>query len=363
MNLKKELGQFYTTNYKYILQNLYIPSCFNGIIIEPFCGKGNLIPFINDCIEKNGNIDKIQIECYDIESNESWIIKRDTLNNPPNYLNKFVITNPPYLARNKTNDKIIFDKYKENDLYKCFLRELISNCCYGGILIVPLNFFSSIRSSDIKLRNDFFNIYKIIIINIFEEKVFNDTSYTVVSFLFIKKSNLCEIDNSDIDELTKIIIHPSLKEIKHNFSKNNNYMIGGDIYNLKLNNSYSITRISSKNKDSCYNTNINVKCIDDNENNKIKLIFVNDVKDIYIDTTPNLSGRTYATLNISPKIDLEKQKELVNKFNKYFNDYREKYHSLFLSNYRESKDIARKRVSFDLIYMIVEYILENFELF
>jgi len=363
MNLKKELGQFYTTNYKYILQNLYIPSSFNGTIIEPFCGKGNLIPFINDSIEKNEKKDKITIECYDIESDESWIIKRDTLNNPPNYLNKFVITNPPYLARNKTNDKIIFDKYKENDLYKCFLRELLSNYCYGGILIVPLNFFSSIRSSDIKLRKDFFSIYKIIIINIFEEKVFNDTSYTVVSFLFIKKSNLCEIDNSNIDEPTKIVIHPLLKEIKHDFSKNNNYMIGGDIYNLKVNNTYSITRITSKNKDSCYNTNINVKCIDDNGNNKIKLIFVNDAKDIYIDTTPNLSGRTYATLNISPKIDLEKQKELVNKFNKYFNDYREKYHSLFLSNYRESKDIARKRVSFDLIYMIVEHILENFELF
>lgn len=355
MNLKKELGQFYTTNYKYILQNLYIPSSFNGTIIEHFCGKGNLIPFINDSIEKNGNKDKITIECYDIESNESWIIKRDTLNDPPDYLNKFVITNPPYLARNKTNDKIIFDKYKENDLYKCFIRELICNCCYGGILIIPLNFFSSIRSSDIKLRNDFINIYKIIIINIFEEKVFDDTSYTVVSFLFIKKNNL--------DEPTKIVIHPSLKEIKHDFSKNNNYMIGGDIYNLKLNNTYSITRITSKNKDSSNNTNINVKCIDDNGNNKIKLIFVNDAKDIYIDTTPNLSGRTYATLNISPKIDLEKQKELVNKFNKYFNDYREKYHSLFLSNYRESKDIARKRVSFDLIYMIVEHILENFELF
>jgi len=355
MNLKKELGQFYTTNYKYILQNLYIPSCFNGTIIEPFCGKGNLIPFINDSIEKNGKKDKIKIECYDIESNETWIIKRDTLNEPPDYLNKFVITNPPYLARNKTNDKIIFDKYKENDLYKCFIRELLSNCCYGGILIVPLNFFSSIRSSDIKLRKDFFNIYKIIIINIFEEKVFDDTSYTVASFLFIKKNN--------IHETTKIIIYPSLKEIEHDFSKNNNYMIGGDIYNLKLNNTYSITRITSKNKDSCYNTNINVKCIDDNGNNKIKLIFVNDIKDIYIDTTPNLSARTYATLNISPKIDLEKQKELVNKFNKFFNNYRETYHSLFLSNYRESKDIARKRISFDLIYMIVEHILENFELF
>lgn len=30
--------------------------------------------------------------------------------------NKFVLTNPPYLARNKSIDKTVFDKYKTNDL-------------------------------------------------------------------------------------------------------------------------------------------------------------------------------------------------------------------------------------------------------
>jgi len=347
MNIKKELGQFYTTNYKYILQNLNIPYSFKGTIIEPFCGKGDLISFIGDKENKK--------ECYDIDPKEDWIIKKDTLKEPPDYYNKFVITNPPYLARNKAEDKTIFDKYKENDLYKCFIRNLIENKCYGGIIIIPLNFFSSIRACDIKLRKDFCNIYKIIFINIFEEKVFKDTAYTVVSFLFIHKSNLFDTYDS-----TNIMIYPSMKEIKCDFNKDNNYMIGGHIYNLKNKNTYNITRITSKNKDSFYNTNINVKCIDDNGNNKIKLIFVEDIKDIYIDTTPNLSGRTYATLNISPKIDLEKQKELVEKFNVFFNDYRDKYNSLFLTNYRESKDIARKRVSFELIYMIVSHILENF---
>ena len=40
-------------------------------------------------------------------------------------------------------------------------------------------------------------------------------------------------------------------------------------------------------------------------------------------------------------------------------EYREKYQSLFLCNYRESKDIARKRISFDLIYDICGFILED----
>lgn len=46
-----------------------------------------------------------------------------------------------------------------------------------------------------------------------------------------------------------------------------------------------------------------VKCIDDNSNNKISLLMVND-KDRYIDTTHNLSARSYATLVIKPKINM-----------------------------------------------------------
>ena len=41
-------------------------------------------------------------------------------------------------------------------------------------------------------------------------------------------------------------------------------------------------------------------------------------------------------------------------------NYRNKYNSLFLTNYRESKtNLARKRISFDLVYKIVEYVLDQ----
>jgi hypothetical protein len=80
---------------------------------------------------------------------------------------------------------------------------------------------------------------------------------------------------------------------------------------------------------------------------------------IYVDRTPNQSARTYATLVIEPAIDIEKQKKLVAKFNEFLAKYRQKYHSLFLANYRESKDIARKRISFDLVYNIVGHLLDE----
>ena len=342
---KQVLGQFMTKNQEYILQNMKIPDNIINII-EPFSGEGDLLNFID-------NKANYKIECYDIDSKLDFVIKRDTIKNPPNYNNKFIITNPPYLARNKSKDKNLFDKYDVNDLYKCFIKELITNKSLGGIIIIPINFWSSIRKTDIELRKQFLEVYEIIHLNIFEEQVFDDTTSTVCSFQF----SLISLLDIKISKDINITIYPSNIKIRVALNKTNNYIIGGDIYNLETKNNYKISRLTSKNIGK-KNTNILVKCIDDNEDNKIKLSYVQD-SDIYIDNTPNQSARTYCTLVIEPSIDAEKQKKIVDEFNIFLNDYRQKYNSLFLTNFRESKDIARKRISFDLVYKIVEYIIER----
>ena len=107
---KNQLGQFYTTNYDYILQNMKIPDNIKTII-EPFAGNGDLLNFIQ-------NKEDYTFELYDIDPKCETAIKRDTLQNPPCYDNKFVLTNPPFLARNKNKHKELYDKYNCNDLYK-----------------------------------------------------------------------------------------------------------------------------------------------------------------------------------------------------------------------------------------------------
>jgi hypothetical protein len=354
---KQMLGQFYTTHHEYILQNMKIPDSITNII-EPFTGNGDLITFI----EKQQKINNVNynIECYDIEPTKNSIIKQDTIKNPPSYNNKYLITNPPYLARNKCKNKSLFDKYDVNDLYKCVIKEILTNVCLGGIFIIPLNFWSSIRLADIKLRRAFLEKYNVLLLNIFEEQVFDDTTYTICSFQFeLKENSNSENSNNENTNSLNIAVYPSKTIIETELNNTNNFMIGGAIYNLKLKNNYKITRLTTKNKEKC-NTNILVKCIDDNSNSQIGLSFVED-KDIYIDSTPNQTARTYASLIIEPKIDTVKQQQLVIKFNNYLNEHRKKYNSLFLTNYRESKDIARKRISFDLVYSITEYILDNFD--
>jgi len=335
---KKKLGQFMTTNYEYILQGMKIPDKVS--LIEPFVGNGDLLKFVKS---------QHKIECYDLDPKNENTIRRDTLLNPPSYNGKFILTNPPYLARNKSDSKIIFDKYKVNDLYKCFISELLVNTCIGGIIIIPLNFWCSIRDMDIKLRKKFLTIYEVSLINIFEEKVFDDTSYSVCSFQFSLKG-------SNKEDPIKIIIYPSKKQLDILLNKKNNYIIGGEIYNLPKQTNYKITRlIKGEENEDCI-TNIKVKCIDNSITKKLGLT-IDTVP--YYDNTKNKSERSYATLVINPKISLSKQEEIVKKVNNYINKQRELYNSFFMSNYRESNTIARKRISFDLIYEIVGYFLNQ----
>lgn len=333
---KQKLGQFFTTNYKYILSNLSIPNNITKII-EPFCGNGDLLNFF----DKN----KYKLECYDIEPKHKYIIKKDTIKTPPNYSNAFIITNPPYLSRNKSENKEMFDKNNVNDLYKCHIKDLLTNNPIGGIIIIPLNFFCSIRNMDIELRKKFLNTFIIKQLNIFEEQVFDDTTYTVCSFQYEYKPN----SNQSIP----ITIYPSKKKLSFLLNEENNYTIGGEIYNIEDNEDYKITRLLEKETS---NTNLVLKAIDDNENSKIKLEYVSDDKIYY----GKISARTYATLTITPKISDEIQKKIANEFNEYLNEKRDEYNSLFLTNYRESKKIARKRISFDLAYKIVGMLLKKY---
>ena len=338
---KKQLGQFYTTNYEYILSNMKIPNNVKTIV-EPFVGNGDLLKFI-----KKTNY---MLEIYDIDPKITDTIKRDTLKNPPDYTDKFILTNPPYLARNKSQEKDIYEKYKCDDLYKCFIINIISNVCQGGIIIIPLNFISSIRKADIELRKKFLEKYSVKIINIFEEQVFDDTSYAVCSIYFVRKQN------DELNSNINLYIYPSKKEMKINFTSENNYTIGGDIYNLPQNSKYIVERATKKTKENI--TNILLKCIDDNINSQLGFKIVSDEKK-FIDNTKNLSARSYATLVINKSLTLEEQEYLVDKMNEFIKEQRKKYNSLFLTNYRESNSIARKRISFDLAFKICNYMLSS----
>lgn len=335
---KKERGQFYTVNHSYIMEGFDKP---DAKVVEPFAGKGDLLDWI----------DNTNYEAYDIDPKRDDIAKRDTLLDPPCYKDTYIITNPPYLARNKCSSKDVFDKYKTNDLYKCFITSLVEqkDGCLGGIFIIPAGFFLSPRDVDVKCRDAFMSKYRITKVKFFEETVFPDTPTTVVAFSFVKSPRTLKTQSVKWEQ------RPSGKSRVFKMEKKNKWIIGGDVYDLQTDPTIKISRFV-KDRENENTTNLTLCALDSGtKDGRIHLEYKKDYVYQGIDTS-----RTYATLCIKGmELSEEDQMRVAKEFNEFLESKREQYWSLFLPQYRESKEYARKRIPFDLAYKIVSNLLLN----
>ena len=342
---KKMKGQFYTVNSSYILDGLYLPPNSARCVIEPFAGRGDLIEWF----VKNKNT--LPIEMYDIDPKKDGIIQCDTLMFPPNYKDAWIITNPPFLARNKSYEKDVFDKYHTNDLYKCFITSLtLQEQCSGGIFIIPAGFFLSPRYLDVKCRNDFLSKYKLLKVKYFEETVFPDTTTTVVAFLFEKSQVILN------EQMVEWISLPSGDKRIFKMSKENDWIIGGDIYKLSIPTGLKVRRYveGHKLKDGEQILSITLSALDSGtRKGRICLKY----KEGYVYPAKECS-RTYATLCIIGKtLSSEEQNKICLEFNSLVENKRSDTWSLFLPQFRESKEYARKRIPFELVYNIVLHLI------
>ena len=327
MKNKKKYGQYYTTNCNYILKGFKIPK--TAQLIEPFVGQGDLVKW-------SGRDDW---EIYDIDPKIN-AITQDTLLNPPNYKDKFVVTNPPFLAKNKNKDKTVYERYNVGDLYKAAIKSFIDGGVIGGILIVPLNFLCD---RDKELRKLFFNNYNIDKVSVFEETVFEDTSYTICAFSFHRKKFDGNID---------FTFYPDEEKKVFCLHKSHGWSIGSEVFEkTKQASKYKLSRLIEGDTPT---TTIFLHAIDTgSKDGRIKLI---PHHDLYYDETPNKSERCFATITCNIKI---KDEVLIcKKFNEELEAKRKKYKSLFLTNFRNStKSYARKRISFKQCYNLLEKIL------
>ena len=344
---KKMKGQFYTVNSSYILDGLSMPPKSARCVIEPFAGKGDLLEWL----VKNNNT--LPLELYDIDPKKEGVVSRDTLMYPPNYKDSWILTNPPYLARNKSDKKEIFDKYDTNDLYKCFITSLTQQeQCAGGIFIIPAGFFLSPRDLDVRCRNDFLSKYKLLKVKYFEETVFPDTTTTVVAFAFEKSPVLLT------EQSVEWISLPSGDKRIFKMTKDNDWIIGGDIYKLSVPTGVKVRRHveGQKLKDGEQRTSITLCALDSGtKDGRICL----EYKEGYVYPAKECS-RTYATLCVQGKtLSAEDQKKICDEFNTLVEKKRTETWSLFLPQYRESKEYARKRIPFELAYTIVLHLISK----
>lgn len=342
------LCQFYTTSAEHILTDFdefidILLSSSSKIIVEPFCGKGDLLFWLKDKIKQHSvNLDDFIIETYDLDPKLDFTIKQDTLESPPDYQDKFIITNPPYLASNKSENKLIYLKENLDDYYKIFIKHLTLNICNTGIIIIPFNFFLGQRTKDIELRNKFFSLYKILKVNVFEEKVFELTDYSICSILFTRG------ETKDLE----FNFYPEKKVMKFNLIEFNN------IFEMfEYNTGIKVGRIviDDREDETTKFTNLHLRAIDTGTmDGRICL---------YREETLNygkVSDRTFCQIKINfRKLSKDEEERIVLEFNKIVEEARNKYHSLFLINYRHSAVYQRKRIEFKMAYRIIGKIIED----
>lgn len=327
-------GQFYTEDAKYIFQSMFLPD--HSQYIEPFAGAGHLVTFIRSYYP-DANV--IQ---FDLEPNHPDIVLRDTLLDPPQYKDRYVVTNPPYLSRNKCNNKEVFDKYELNDLFKCFIKSMLLDPPDGGMLVLPLAFLTSIRPMDYELRRDFLTAFDILHINIFTEPVFTTTTYTIMSLQFIKRTKATQ-------STIPTRFFPSREIIELSLTPDNNYTVGGELYKLPVHPTITVARLTdSTDTNEWYVSKLNIYALDSTRDDKIRMTFG---EESYVGT---LSDRSLATLVFNTEIDESTQSLLCKRFNDFLNEKRYWYDSLFLPTYRNH---ARKRIPFRLVYRICGWLL------
>ena len=368
---KKQLGQFFTTNSDYILQG-FEKFIKGKEIVDPFVGSKDLIFWADKNKAK-------KIKGFDCDKNlvdDEKVFYNDSINNPEEY--KFILTNPPYLHKNKADTKTKNDFFAGRnsifeDLYQISISSIMN--VEEGILIVPLNFLCAENSS--KIRNIFFDKFEIIKLNIFSEQVFDDTTYNVISFYFKKKN-----ERGDKNEIPAIIF-PSKENVKFILERRFDWQFGGDfISKIKNTKNYlgifrltedylqsgeykvemalqnikdkKVFQLNEKIKKAIEKNILFLRAIDSKNGKKIQL---EDIRkyDIFGLVGKNTS-RNMAHLIFKEEIPIEQQEVLMKVFNEELNQERKKYLSFFLTNFRDNN---RKRISFDLAYKFLNYLYFN----
>lgn len=331
MTNKFKFGEFYTKRAKYIIGNLLQDLDPDLVVVEPFCGEGDLL------------ITNHKFELYDINPKISGCESRDCLINPPDYSNRLVVTNPPFLAKNKNPDKTVYNKWGVTDYYKAAIKSIMG--CQGGIIILPLNFLCDENS---EIRTLFFSRFKITRLNVFEEAVFNDTTYSVISFSFKVKTLRENLKESEIIET---MFFPSGENSQFELKLRNGYKIGSDFLDIIDNQeNIGIQRLTENSKP---NSNLFLRATDSGgDRGRISLTINHNNT-----THTKQSARTFANIILDKEYSLNQQIIICEKFNEFIEFYRKKYHSMFLTTYRNSTTYSRKRISFNTAYKIISYVI------
>lgn len=202
-----------------------------------------------------------------------------------------------------------------------------------GIIIIPTAFWFNERA--VKIRELFLSNFVVQEVDVFNQTMFEDTTYTVCSFYFEKGSRL----EQDI-AFTFYGRNEGKKRLT--FGLSNKYSVINNIYFEVYPTPLQVGRYTANSMGKP--TNIFLNAIDNTE--PIRAEFKAPYKGIETD-------RAFLTFTLEGiNLTTKEEHDLVVLFNTTLNKLREEYHDGFLSNYRNH---GRKRLGFDFAYRLFEH--------
>ena len=335
---KQREGVYYTshaasllTGYEHVVRGEYVT--------EPFAGGGDITRW---CYESGAHF----VMEYDKNANRSPVIQNDSIMNPV-LLNNVVVTNPPYLARNKCKDKTAFDFWETNDLYKCHLAaiarsamDMMSPTVEKGVLILPSNFLSE-RSSF--ARDLFFSYYRMNHVKYYYTQEFDDATTGICVFDFElwepQQEMTCQVD---------VYYEEDVFTQQMTFHEDDGWLCGREFFKTIRRAPHYKVKILREGDTP--DSNIVIGLLD---KGKYPLgAHYNDGPPIYC---AEKAFTTYQCV-LGRELTEQQQHLAVVRFNDILYQMREKYHSLFLSNYMggEQKILSRHYAERLLNYAIQE---------
>lgn len=340
----------------------------HNLIIDPCAGNGDLIKYIHEDTRSSA-----RVIAYDVDITKTsiragtqiyTITTQNTLKNPVVYTGSLLMMNPPYLGKNKTREHSdVFAKYNCDDLYKCYINTMLNNPPNEFMIIVPLNFLCALRKADCRLRELFIRKFNILRVNVFNEQVFDDTTYTVCSIHGTKRDVTSTNTNYE-HNFNTFMYPPPVRTITISLSNSNKYHIGGEINNLPVHPNVKVNR--AMNGEGGRVSNLYLKLIDDNLADASTWASLSyDIKHPQNRMFGKISDRAYAWVmftsvdNKNPDI-INKymtegvQRNIVRLFNAKIYEWRNRYNDLCLTTYRNG---GRKRLDMRTAFRVIGNVL------
>lgn len=334
-NIQKH-GLYFTENCDTLLDG-FEHLVENRFVIDPFAGNMDLISWAT-------RHNAIGYKAYDLFPLSDDVIENDSIVNPPNYFGAFLLSNPPYLSKNKNKNKMPYERWQQNDLYKCHLASLYPDI-EDGILILPSNFLS--ESND-AARRMFFRHYTIMKGKYYYYSVFPKATTGIVVFSFRQNKHPVkyfplEIHYKDrVDKITCIL------------DPNYGYLYGAEFFDyIRDDDPLNIRKYDETSSD-VPNTKIVISLL---SRGKLPLgAHYNDGKPIW---NKKSSFTTYQVSVDGIDLSENAQLEVIKRYNEKLHGYIDQYHGLFLANYMGAdQKIKSRKYSNLLLSRIIKEIID-----